>query len=406
MRRLLTASAPRAAHPASGGRLPLRIGPVRVLVEGDDVVAQRLHTELRDCYAEHDGAPHLTLRIGGQSEGLGKPISSQAGRRFPYRFKTVIHEVGVSFEMSARFGKPLYTIDLDVPPLQSGSAIHAELQVPLSRPSIARSLADPLIRTLTRDFSGSAEVFAKNLLYEAVDPLVWCAMLPHGASFVHAGAVATGDGHGLLLMGTGGVGKTTTVLEMVLNRGFRYLADDLVVVSPDGLSRYPKHLQLYAYNSALVSGVEERILRGRAPVDRALWHIRRRLLGDSQVRRRVAASDFFGRDAVAQNVALSAAVLLTTSLDDTGVVVESADRTQLARQAASVICDEFWDFTRFLNSLSTISSEAATLGTLHELVTATIEPNLPVDDCYLVRVPPRTSGTELAEVLTSQVPLR
>ena len=405
MRRRATTGPHGLADPSGSVPSALRIGPARVLVEGHDGIALRLRTELKDSAAAHDGPPHLTLRIGHESESLSSPRASQAGRRFPYRFETVLRDRGASFQMSARFGQPLYAFDLDALPLHDGSAIAADLRVPFSKPSLYESMVRPLIRVLSRDFAGPADVVAKNLLYEIVDPLVWCALLPLGATFVHAGAVATREGHGLLLMGTGGVGKTTTVLELVLNRGFHYVADDLVVVSAAGLSRYPKHLQLYAYNSVLVPGLEERILRGRGPADRALWHIRRRLLGDSQVRRRVSASSFFGQDAVAQEVPLSAAVMFTTSLEDPRVVIERADRIQLARQAASVICDEFWDFTRFLNSLSTLSSQAATLSNLHDLVTATIEPTLPVDGCYLVHVPPRTPGADLADALSSQVPL-
>ena len=52
-----------------------------------------------------------------------------------------------------------------------------------------------------------------------------------GVSFVHAGMVSR-DGHGALVAGPGGVGKTTTVLTCA-SAGFDVLGDDRVGVEPD-----------------------------------------------------------------------------------------------------------------------------------------------------------------------------
>jgi hypothetical protein len=148
----------------------------------------------------------------------------------------------------------------------------------------------------TRDFLSLSGLIAKNAIYEVLDPVVWCALLAEEATFVHAGAVASPDGDGLVLMGSGGVGKTTAVLDLVSKHGWKYIGDDLVILSKSRVYRYPKHLQIYAYNTEYVPGVEGRILEGRSRLDRLAWHGRRRILGVSQVRRRVSASAFFGEE--------------------------------------------------------------------------------------------------------------
>ncbi|MGI9178222.1 MAG: hypothetical protein ACR2IT_10245, partial [Pirellulales bacterium] len=52
-----------------------------------------------------------------------------------------------------------------------------------------------------------------------------------GSCLMHAAGVAI-DGRGVMLVGAGGRGKTTTALAATL-RGFSYLGDDLCIVSPD-----------------------------------------------------------------------------------------------------------------------------------------------------------------------------
>jgi len=58
--------------------------------------------------------------------------------------------------------------------------------------------------------------------------LSWWAV-QHGLQFAHAGAVGTEDG-GILLVGTGGSGKSATSLSCLLD-GFSYLADDYCFLS-------------------------------------------------------------------------------------------------------------------------------------------------------------------------------
>ncbi len=66
-----------------------------------------------------------------------------------------------------------------------------------------------------------------------------------GSFVMHAAGVAI-DGRGILLIGAGGRGKTTTALAAV-QRGFDYLGDDLSIVTPDASGQGRHQLQgLYA----------------------------------------------------------------------------------------------------------------------------------------------------------------
>ncbi len=100
-------------------------------------------------------------------------------------------------------------------------------------------------------------------------------MEDRGRALVHAAAVGRADG-GLLVVGRGGSGKSTTALACV-GRGLRYLSDDYCIVEPDGpgprahslyssaklhhqqLSRLP-HLAAWVTNASREDAGEEKAL--------------------------------------------------------------------------------------------------------------------------------------------------
>ncbi len=86
-----------------------------------------------------------------------------------------------------------------------------------------------------------------------VDPYVLFAyaeasLMWGNKSFLHAGAV--GDSHGAYVFtGSGGVGKTSTVLALI-RKGYDYFADDWLVVGGGRAFPYPKRVHIFDYNIA------------------------------------------------------------------------------------------------------------------------------------------------------------
>lgn len=66
-----------------------------------------------------------------------------------------------------------------------------------------------------------------------VAPVLKQLLLARGRLLLHAGCVVADDARGVLLVGHSGKGKTTTSVALTLG-GFRFLSDDLVVVSRRG----------------------------------------------------------------------------------------------------------------------------------------------------------------------------
>jgi hypothetical protein len=92
------------------------------------------------------------------------------------------------------------------------------------------ALIDPQARSLSlscqRLSSGKGPLHFQSVLIPALKHL----LLKRGKLLLHAGCVATEDGRGVLFAGLSGAGKTTTCIALS-RAGFRYISDDLVVLS-------------------------------------------------------------------------------------------------------------------------------------------------------------------------------
>lgn len=90
----------------------------------------------------------------------------------------------------------------------------------------------------------AAGFFVPNVLIPSIQ-----AVLGTSGSLVHAAALVAPSGRAVLLPAWGGIGKTSTLLELVRRHGFRILADDLALVAADGrLHKFIRSVNLLDYN--------------------------------------------------------------------------------------------------------------------------------------------------------------
>lgn len=112
---------------------------------------------------------------------------------------------------------------------------------------------------------------------------------------LHASAVEQPISQGAVLIGgLGGGGKTSLELELCMNRNYRFISDDIVPMSSDGMA-YPNlcYPKIYGYNVPGTGELRTKIFERRGTLDRAHWFLRSRLLGPSSVRRRVSCAELF-----------------------------------------------------------------------------------------------------------------
>lgn len=90
---------------------------------------------------------------------------------------------------------------------------------------------------------------------------------------IHAGSVVSPTGHGVLLPGGTGSGKTTLAMGLV-RAGFGYLSDEAGAIDPVGgrVYPYPKALTLKRDPAELLPGL--RLGNGHRRMMRGVWHVR------------------------------------------------------------------------------------------------------------------------------------
>lgn len=237
-----------------------------------------------------------------------------------------------------------------------------------------RRLAAALNRWRDWNYLDQDERIAKTFFYEAFDYLVQAAQLNLGQSWLHAGGVER-DGKAVLFTGWGGVGKTTATLKLVLERGYRFISDDLAVISSDGCAyRGPKKLQVYGYNLVGEPILARRLMRGRGPLDRTSWNRKLRRAGPSGVRRRTSAEKLLGSERVASEAEISALVLIERG-DVRNAVHTDLDTDRFAARSAATVVRELSPFSGTANAYHSaeIDLEAPHLPTVIDLTEKTRE---------------------------------
>lgn len=127
----------------------------------------------------------------------------------------------------------------------------------------------------------------------------------HGSAMQHPDT-----GQAVIIGGTGGIGKTSSELSLILDHGFRFLADDLTFLDLTGFV-WPNYAlpKIYAYNVQNSPQVERRLFDQRGPFDRLWWRVSQ-LRGLESVRRRADLNTFFGADQVSAGAKLGQLNLL------------------------------------------------------------------------------------------------
>lgn len=194
-------------------------------------------------------------------------------------------------------------------------------------------------RLRSRQYSSACEATCQNIYYMMLDYVTHLRGLPLGQSYIHASTM-TKDGVGVAVAGWGGVGKSASVLEMVWNRGWSYLSDDLAIIDVDGTLYYnPKNLTIYPY-SIEGTAQADHLIAEFSGLNRAHWFARKRLFGPKGTRRRLPSRTVFGDAAhTASSAPLRHLVVLERS-DVNEPVRREADARSAAAALANVMLSE------------------------------------------------------------------
>ncbi|HEX6587772.1 MAG TPA: hypothetical protein VF039_02025 [Longimicrobiales bacterium] len=369
-------------HPGDGSDVSYdvhRLGRLRIGVSGSDAVLPYLRAELASLRAD-EGEPMLRFDFGAPF-----PVLDEAVVLSPLRIGRDAYV--------ARHGGLEYHVSGVAPRL------HVRIRS-LSRYGAERAAPAGLLRAGSRSHLLPSENTAKNFMYNVFDYLTQLSNLAVGQSYIHASSFER-DGRGVLLAAWGGVGKTTAMLKLVGEQGWRFLSDDLGLVDEDGtLWRTPKRLQVYAYNVEGQPQLYRTLMGRRSLMDRASWHLRRATDGLQKVRRRVSAEDLFGAERVGTSARLTH-VFAMERADVPALMLEPIDTREAVRRATSTVMREVQPMGDLISAMYS-GSHHPVLPTHEQFLrdtAASLERAFGELPVRLLRVPLRASPDDLADFL-------
>lgn len=348
---------------------------------GDDPVLGALTAEFAPLETSIEGSPHLAFEFGPDLPKLDDYV--------------VLSPLSIGRDAYvARYGGLEYHVAGELPNLR----VHVRS---LSGFRPERVTPSWLLRAANRNYLLPSEKVAKNFMYNVFDYLSQLANLRLGQTYLHASSFER-DGRAVAIAAWGGVGKTTSMLKLVGEAGWRFLSDDLGLIDESRTAwRTPKRMQIYGYNLEGQPVLRERLMSGRSPLDRAAFGLVNRTAGPKRVRRRVSAEELFGPERIARSGRLDDVIgMERASVPD--IVVETIEPDELARRAASTMVREVQPLADLIAAMHSGGSRPIlpTHAEFFDTTRAMLRACLDGVRCRMVRVPLRSDPDALADRLT------
>ena len=126
------------------------------------------------------------------------------------------------------------------------------------------------------------------------DVLAGDMMFRKNMFILHGSALATKDGKVVMIGGTGGTGKTSTLISLGKRNDIYFVCDDLCIINNSGQVfvnySYPK---VYAYNTVGSKEFENMIIENDSYFGKFQWEFKKKTKGLSSVRRRIKPTQLY-----------------------------------------------------------------------------------------------------------------
>lgn len=250
---------------------------IRITVSGSETATGRVMGETLGEFNAEKVNPDLLVVLGKLPSEDWSPKGSTVGDRLLYDFDT---------DLTTVFRKPTsstlvkadveYVIKGDITSDQEGITVYVPYLTKklsytraITRGVARRSIARMLLAALGNPSFRyeSVELEAARLRLAILEPFLYYRLPFKGASLAHASVVSS-NGSGLMIAGSGHIGKTALSLEMV-KRGLSYMGDDLVMVNNRGeVLSYAEPLRIQEQHLSIFPGLEKKLTESMGPIQR------------------------------------------------------------------------------------------------------------------------------------------
>lgn len=361
-----------------------QLGKLIFTIKGEDKILPHLYKELKSITYTGSEKPDIVFNFAPPSKQIKNGI---------YVSPIVCSSTELLFNDKS------FNLHME----NKGHLTHVNIQ---SKPVTRRENWFPkLARFKNWNYLLPAEQGAKNFMYEVFDYITQIKNLEKRQSYIHASSFKK-DGKAIAVIAWGGVGKTTSMLKLVQQDGWKFLSDDLGIIDADGfVYRSPKKMQIYAYNLENEPAFRNILLGGRGALDRLNWFILKHKKGLHGVRRRVSAEELFGETAVEK-----CAKLTTAFFVERAAIKEMTARTisteELAQRSAIIIMREINPFQTIETAVHSALKESIIpyyddLFQQTKLLLKNAFSN--VNNLVLLQIPQKTTPNELANYVRTSL---
>jgi len=199
------------------------------------------------------------------------------------------------------------------------------------------------------------------LNYEIISQIIESICLlykPDECPLVHSAGMRL-NGKGVLISGEGGVGKTTTSLQLILSeKDCLFINDDVALLEKNGdLCFYPRKIMIYRYNIKGFSPLKLNLVRNQSVLDRLHWMLHNFDNLFWRARRRISAENLFGRDKVSyEKTSLNYIFFLERTVKNK-IEYQEMSNDEFSNRMARIMIEEKKPFSLFLFEKTNINRD-------------------------------------------------
>lgn len=232
-------------------------GPLEVAISGPEELVIEIAKDF-DCKQEGatNGAPDISLSIDSSDFDISE--THYSGKKTLY-----FNDDEICINVSPFF--KAYVKGL----FSEGTT---EIRLILKKQSLKMRVLNLFKRALSLEYStiqGQLRNHINN--YSFLWSILAIKLLEKGCVFLHAGIFAKSQ-KAIIVTGTGGCGKTSTVINACRKLGYEFVSEDFGIVSREGVAFYcPKTISLYKSDFEFYSTLEAEVIGGLNLFSRLKW---------------------------------------------------------------------------------------------------------------------------------------